>query len=98
MFQFNCALVSVVEGGAIRDDLGESVNSTLKNRALLRISAARVAVVGAVATSAAFGLAACGDRDGSNPAPVETTTVTSTDNVDDDRDDDDRDDDDRVNN
>lgn len=96
MFQSNCALVAVVEGEAIRYDLGEPMKSTLKNQTFLRISAARVAVVGAVATGAAFGLAACGDSDDVDPAPVETTTVTSTESVDDnrnDRDDDDWDDD-----
>lgn len=76
------------------------MTSTLRNRAFLRISAARVAVVGVVATGAAVGLTACGNGEDSNPAPVETTTVTSTekagDNSDDrdDRDGDDRDDDD----
>ena len=98
MFQPNCALVAVVEGEAIRYDLGEPMKSTLKNQTFLRISAARVAVVGAVATGAAFGLAACGDSDDVDPAPDETTTVTSTEELDDDRDDrddDDRDDDDR---
>lgn len=97
MFQSNCALVAVVEGEAIRYDLGEPMKSTLKNQTFLRISAARVAVVGAVAIGAAFGLAACGDSDDVDPAPVETTTVTSTESVDDnrnDRDDDDHDDDD----
>lgn len=102
MFQSNCALVAVVEGEAIRYDLGEPMKSSLKHQTFLRISATRVAVVGAVATGAAFGLAACGDSDDVDPAPVETTTVTSTESVDDDRDDDDddRDDghDDRVNN
>lgn len=106
MFQSNCALVAVVEGEAIRYDLGEPMKSSLKHQTFLRISATRVAVVGAVATGAAFGLAACGDSDDVDPAPVETTTVTSTEELDDDRDDgddcddDDRDDghDDRVNN
>ena len=102
MFQSDCVLVAVVEGGAIRYDLGEPMKSSLKHQTFLRISATRVAVVGAVATGAAFGLAACGDSDDVDPAPVETTTVTSTESVDDDRDDDDddRDDghDDRVNN
>ncbi|KAA9289242.1 hypothetical protein [Corynebacterium amycolatum] len=78
------------------------MKSSLKHQTFLRISATRVAVVGAVATGAAFGLAACGDSDDVDPAPVETTTVTSTESVDDDRDDDDDDRDDghdgRVNN
>lgn len=78
------------------------MKSSLKHQTFLRISATRVAVVGAVATGAAFGLAACSDSDDVDPAPVETTTVTSSESVDDDRgdDDDDRDDghDDRVNN
>ena len=85
------------------------MNSNLKNRAFLRNSAARVAVVGAVATGATFGLAACGDKDDSDTTPVQTTTVTSAEELDDDRDDDmdddrdddmddDDDDDDRVNN
>lgn len=89
------------------------MNSTLKSRAFLPISAARVAVVGAVATGAAFGLAACGDNDDSDTTPVQTVTETSTEKLDDDHDDrdgdmdDDRDDDhddhdddddDRVNN
>lgn len=72
------------------------MNSNLKNRAFLRNSVARVAVVGAVATGATFGLAACGDKDDSYTTPVQTTTVTSTEELDDDRDDDmddDRDDD-----
>lgn len=96
MFQFNFALVAVAEGEAIRYVLGEPMKSTLKSQTFLRISAARVAVVGAAATGAAFGLAACGDSDDVDPAPVETTTVTSTESVDDncnDRDDDDHDDD-----
>ncbi|WP_141758935.1 hypothetical protein [Corynebacterium sp. HMSC064E07] len=85
------------------------MKSSLKHQTFLRISATRVAVVGAVATGAAFGFAACGDSDDVDPAPVDTTTVTSTEELDDDRDDrddcddcddDDRDDghDDRVNN
>ncbi|WP_048760439.1 hypothetical protein [Corynebacterium vitaeruminis] len=71
------------------------MNSNLKNRAFLRNSVARVAVVGAVATGATFGLAACGDKDDSDTTPVQTTTVTSTEELDDDRDDVDDTDDDR---
>ena len=79
------------------------MDSALKARVSLGILSARVVVAGAVATGAAFGLAACGDSDDVDPAPVQTTTVTSTEKQDDDRDDsddvddmeDDRDDDDR---
>ena len=71
------------------------MDSALKARVSLGILSARVVVAGAVATGAAFGLAACGDSDDVDPAPVQTTTVTSTEELDDDRDDVDDTDDDR---
>lgn len=88
MFQSNYALVSGEQGEAIQYDLGVFVNSTLKARVSLRTSAARVAVVGAVATGAAFGLVACGNDEDSDMTPTQTATETVTERMDDDRDDD----------
>lgn len=61
------------------------MNSASQNRAFLRISAARVAVVGAVATGAAFGLAACGDNADSEMTPSETSMEMSTEKMDGDK-------------
>ncbi|WP_297452872.1 hypothetical protein [uncultured Corynebacterium sp.] len=69
------------------------MNSASQNRAFLRIFAARVVVVGAVATGAAFGLAACGDNSDAEMTPSETSMEMSTekmDGMDGDHDDDDR--------
>lgn len=82
MFQSNYALGSVVKGEAIRYDIGETMNSASQNRAFLRIPVARVAVVGAVATGAAFGLAACGDNADSEMTPSETSMEMSTEKMD----------------
>ncbi|MGK8361650.1 hypothetical protein [Corynebacterium amycolatum] len=87
MFQSNYAHVSVAEDKVGRYDLGVSRNSALKARVSLGILSARVVVAGAVATGAAFGLVACSDDDDSDTAPVQTTTVTSTEKQDDNRDD-----------